>query len=57
MVTSLEFFSHLRWIDGRPLMDTIEEYRRNLFTSAFDTFGPDGLPRYNLVVSGRAKKK
>jgi hypothetical protein len=48
--TSLEFFGRLRWIDGRPLLDTIEPYRRELFTKALDT------PRYNLVLGGRAKK-
>ena len=40
----LEFFGRLRWIDGRPLLDTIEPYRRELFTKALDTFEPDGRP-------------
>ena len=56
MVTSLQFFSALSWIDGRPLIDTIEPYRRQLFTAALDTFGSDGLPHYNMVIAGRAKK-
>jgi hypothetical protein len=55
-VTSLDFFGRLKWIDGRPLLDTIESYRRRLFTKALDTFGPDGRPLYNLVLAGRAKK-
>lgn len=55
-ITSLRFFEQLVWIDGRPLMDTIEPYRRELFTKALDTTRPDGTPRYNLVLSGRAKK-
>jgi hypothetical protein len=54
--TSLQFFAHLRWLDGRPLLDTIEQYRRTLFAQALDESGPDGRPRYNLVLSGRAKK-
>jgi hypothetical protein len=54
--TSLQFFSALRWLDGRPLLDTIEPYRRELFTQALDTFGEDGAPRYSMVLSGRAKK-
>src|SRR5215831_16161123 len=54
--TSLQFFSALRWLDGRPLLDTIEEYRRVLFTQALDEIAPDGRPRYNLVLVGRAKK-
>jgi hypothetical protein len=54
--TSLGFFSSLKWIDGRPLLPTIEPYRRRLFTAALDTVGPDGLPVINLVVAGRGKK-
>jgi hypothetical protein len=55
-VTSLAFFDRLIWLDGRPMLSTIEEYRRRLFTSALDTFDDDGLPTYSLVLSGRGKK-
>jgi hypothetical protein len=53
-VTSLQFFSKLRWLDGRPLLDTIEGYRRELFTAALDTFedgraNVDELVRYALL--------
>jgi hypothetical protein len=54
--SSIEFFKHLRWIDGRPLLDTIEPYRRDLFTRALDTHRPDGVPAINFVLSGRGKK-
>jgi hypothetical protein len=54
--TSLEFFSHLKWLDNRPLLDTIEQYRRDIFTKALDTFDANGSPKYNFVVAGRAKK-
>ena len=54
--TSLQFFSKLRWLDGRPLLDTIEPYRRRLFAAALDTYGKDGAPVYNLVLAGRGKK-
>jgi hypothetical protein len=54
--TSLQFFSCLKWLDGKPLPDTIEGYRRAIFTAALDTFGEDGAPRYSMVLSGRAKK-
>jgi hypothetical protein len=54
--TSHEFFGHLRWIDGRPLLDTIEPYRREIFTKALDTHRSDGVPAYNFVLAGRAKK-
>jgi hypothetical protein len=54
--TSLQFFGHLKWLDGRPLLDTIEDYRRELFRQALDEVGADGRPRYNLVLAGRGKK-
>jgi phage terminase large subunit-like protein len=52
----LEFFGELLWLDGRPLMDVIEPYRRRLFSEALYTFREDGTPLYNLVVRGVAKK-
>jgi hypothetical protein len=55
-VTSLAFFSRLYWLDGRPLLDTIEPYRRHLLSTALDTHRPDGVPAYNFVLVGRAKK-
>src|SRR5579863_8022491 len=54
--TSLQFFSRLVWIDGKPLLPTVEPYRRRLFQSALDTVGPDGLPAINFVLAGRGKK-
>ena len=54
--SSLDFFGRLKWIDGRDLLSTIEPYRRELFTAALDTFEPDGRPRFNMVLAGRAKK-
>jgi hypothetical protein len=54
--TSLQFFGRLKWLDGRPLLDTVERYRRELFTRALDGVGPDGRPMYNLVLAGRGKK-
>ncbi len=54
--TSLEFFSQLDWIDGRPLLDTMEPYRRATFTAVLDTYRPDGVPVYNFALIGRGKK-
>jgi hypothetical protein len=54
--SSLEFFSHLKWLDGRPLLDTMAEYRRRLHASALDSFDENGLPVFNFVLAGRAKK-
>ena len=31
----------MSWIDGRPLLSTIEQYRRDLFTTALYTFRAD----------------
>ena len=56
IISPIAFFSHLKWIDGRPLLDVIEPYRRKIFMDALYTFDAEGTPRYNLVLSGRAKK-
>ncbi len=52
----MDFFARLRWIDGKPLLDTMEDYRREFMTRALYTLRPDGTPLYNLVLSGRGKK-
>lgn len=44
---ALDFFSRLKWIDGKPL--EVEEYRRRIFTEALSG-------RYNLTLCGRGKK-
>lgn len=54
--SSLAYFSQLYWIDGRPLLDTLEQYRQDIFSKALDTFRPDGVPVYNMVLAGRGKK-
>jgi hypothetical protein len=51
----LDFFAKLRWLDGRPLLDTIEPYRRAIFEAVLYTFEGD-RPQYNLAICGRAKK-
>ena len=52
----LNFFSHLKWIDGRALPDVIEPYRANIFTEALYTFDSDARPTFNQVLTGRGKK-
>src|SRR5215510_9793879 len=52
----LDWAADLKWLDRRPLLDTIEPYRGRLFTDALDTFMPDGRVRYTMILSGRAKK-
>ncbi len=54
--TSLELFSALRWLDGRPLIDTIEPYRCETFTALLDTRREDGTPKFNFGLLGRGKK-
>jgi hypothetical protein len=51
-----DFFQGLVWLDGKPLMATIEPYRRSIFESVLYTFDPDGRLRFNLTLCGRAKK-
>ena len=51
-----DFFSRLKWLDGRQLMETIEPYRRETFEQVLYTFDPDGRPRYDRALIGRAKK-
>lgn len=55
-ISPLAFFAVLKWIDGRPLLDTIEPYRRRIFEDVLWTFDEDGRPKYNMALSGRAKK-
>jgi hypothetical protein len=52
-----DFFGKLKWLDHRPLLDTIEPYRRRMLSEALYTFDPDGHPHYDRVVRGVAKKK
>jgi hypothetical protein len=56
VIGPLDFFAHLSWLDGRPLLDTIDPYRRELLTEALFTFEADERPKYNLVLAGRGKK-
>jgi Terminase large subunit, ATPase domain len=56
VVGPLDFFAHLVWLDGRPLLDTIEPYRRAILREALYSFEADGRLRYNLVLAGRGKK-
>jgi hypothetical protein len=50
-----DFFGRLKWLDGRPLMATIEPYRQRIFADVLYTFDGD-RPLYNLALCGRAKK-
>ena len=47
--TPTEFFSGLKWIDGRPLLDTIEPYRMAIFNAVL-------AGNYTMALCGRAKK-
>jgi hypothetical protein len=55
-ITSLAVFSKMRWLDGRKLLDCVEPYRQRIFTSVLDERDALGRPRYNLALTGRAKK-
>lgn len=49
-------FDRLVWIDGRPLKDVMEPYRRKILQEGLFTFRPDGAPQYRRVLTGRGKK-
>lgn len=55
-VDPIELYAHLRWIDGRPLLDTMEPYRRHILRQGLYSFRPDGSPLYRRVLTGRGKK-
>lgn len=55
-VSPLAFYSRLRWLDGRPLLETIEPYRREIFERTLFDFDDDGVPVANFVLCGRGKK-
>ena len=46
----------LCWIDGQPLPDVMEDYRKTIHRQALSTCRPDGSPQYRRVLTGRAKK-
>ncbi len=50
------FLRRLRWLDGSPMSGRVEPYRSRIFSAFLDTFEKDGRPRYNLILTGRAKK-
>src|SRR5438128_5888861 len=56
-LTSLGLFRLLNWIDGTPLLDHIEPYRRRIFSTVLDDVDPTtGRVKYNLALMeiGRA---
>jgi len=54
-IDPLTFFGMLKWIDGRPLLETMETFRRQIFQEFYLTMD-QGVPRFNLALCGRAKK-
>ncbi|NOS83158.1 MAG: hypothetical protein HOP32_16410 [Nitrospira sp.] len=55
-VDPLDLYKHLKWIDGRPLLDVMEPYRRVILRQGLYSFRPDGSPLYRRVLTGRGKK-
>jgi len=55
-ISPTAFFSGLKWVDGQPLLDTIEPYRMQIFNAVLWNFDDAGVPVYNLALCGRAKK-
>ena len=55
-IDPLEFYAMLNWIDGRNMLETMEQYRRAIHRSMLWTFRPDGSPLYRRGLEGRMKK-
>lgn len=55
-VSPLKFFSLLKWLDGKPLLEKIDPYRQRIFEEVLYTFESDGRPRFNRALCGRGKK-
>ncbi len=53
-ITIREWLTPLKWIDGSPIVERIENYRWRLF-ERFDVW-ENGRPKYNMKLDGRAKK-
>jgi len=55
-IAPLDFFGELFWLDGRPLLDTMEPYRRRIHTERLYTFDSWGRRKYTTGLDGRGKK-
>lgn len=55
-IPPLQFFGLLNWIDGRPLLDVMDEYRQRIHTEFLYTFRADGSPQFKRGLRGRGKK-
>jgi hypothetical protein len=54
IISPIQFFSHLKWITGRSLLDVIEPYRRKIFTDVLYTFDADRVPTPTKSCAGCA---
>jgi hypothetical protein len=52
----LDFLALVNWLDGSPILPTIEPYRAKILSDVLDTYDDDGRVRYNLALLGRGKK-
>jgi hypothetical protein len=57
IISPLKFFSHLQWIDRRPLLDVIEPYRQRVFMQALYTFENGEHPKYIQSQMGHSSIK
>src|SRR5262245_41875289 len=55
-VPPMKFFELLLWLDGTPLINHIEPYRRAILNDILYSFDPDGRLTYNNALTGRGKK-
>jgi hypothetical protein len=55
-IPPIKFFELLMWLDGTPLVNHIEQYRRDILNDVLYSFDPDGRLTYNNILTGRGKK-
>jgi hypothetical protein len=55
-ISPMKFFAKLRWLDDRPLLDTIEPYRLKILMDVLWRFDETGRPLINVALTGRSKK-
>jgi hypothetical protein len=48
-VKMLDFLSTVRWLDGSPILDHIEDYRKRILSDVMDTFDGDRV-RYTMAL-------
>jgi hypothetical protein len=49
----IDFFAKLKWLDGHPLLGTIEPYRRRIFSDVLFSFDGDRATTWHCAAGRR----